>query len=76
MDMIFKAARIEISIHAPREGRDELHETDVDVTVKFQSTRPARGATKAIGLSPPGKNISIHAPREGRDLERRSYLVI
>ena len=34
---------------------------------RFQSTRPARGATRFITGSKKRRNISIHAPREGRD---------
>ena len=39
----------------------------ISVTLVFQSTRPARGAT-ALAI-PPTTNIyvSIHAPRAGRD---------
>ena len=39
----------------------------------FQSTRPARGATRArivVGLC---LEVSIHAPREGRDAEVVSH---
>ena len=35
--------------------------------ILFQSTRPARGATRKKGTISPTLNISIHAPREGRD---------
>ena len=35
---------------------------------KFQSTRPARGATRARYGFCLHERISIHAPREGRDL--------
>ena len=34
---------------------------------KFQSTRPARGATGCWSQSCLVRYISIHAPREGRD---------
>ena len=33
----------------------------------FQSTRPARGATRKADREQSGVCISIHAPREGRD---------
>ena len=33
----------------------------------FQSTRPARGATKKSESKEEQNEISIHAPREGRD---------
>ena len=35
--------------------------------VIFQSTLPARGATKKTLLTERQKEISIHAPREGSD---------
>ena len=35
--------------------------------MKFQSTRPVRGATSAKRLVPDYISISIHAPRAGRD---------
>ena len=38
-------AWVSISIHAPREGRDETVTTIVSTLIEFQSTRPARGAT-------------------------------
>ena len=38
---------IEISIHAPREGRDHHERPGAGGTATFQSTRPARGATEA-----------------------------
>ena len=49
-------------------------------TPKFQSTRPARGATYAPLDLKTDKFISIHAPREGRDqkllLEKRAGIDI
>ena len=56
-----------ISIHAPREGGDVVRLQQTSAIRLFQSTPPARGATKI------GQNrsiisiISIHAPREGGD---------
>ncbi len=35
---------------------------------KFQSTRPARGATAVWPLADEAGIVSIHAPRAGRDL--------
>ena len=35
---------------------------------KFQSTRPARGATSSPGTTTKHFSVSIHAPRAGRDL--------
>ena len=42
--------------------------------LRFQSTRPARGATTAYHFGKECKKISIHAPREGRDLLRGEVL--
>ena len=56
-----------ISIHAPREGGDVGLTRDQIKPVQFQSTPPARGATRAVPRPPPGPGISIHAPREGGD---------
>ena len=36
---------------------------------KFQSTLPARGATRAITLLSQSEKVSIHAPRAGSDLD-------
>ena len=36
--------------------------------LSFQSTRPVRGATPAVGLDHRLEAISIHAPRAGRDV--------
>ena len=35
---------------------------------EFQSTLPARGATRWFGRSPKQNSISIHAPRTGSDV--------
>ena len=57
----------DVSIHAPRAGRDSGNLVGLLASV-FQSTRPARGATifQIIYLTASG--VSIHAPRAGRDL--------
>ncbi len=57
-----------ISIHAPREGCDYAGDQERKAHVRFQSTHPARGATRDRfdhGSTP--LVISIHAPREGCD---------
>ena len=36
-----------VSIHAPREGRDQAMLKDLLSTLEFQSTRPVKGATIA-----------------------------
>ena len=60
----------EISIHAPREGGDEMSFPASVPSLEFQSTPPARGATCAVyGVRTRGQ-ISIHAPREGGDAIR------
>ena len=43
------------------------------VPVVFQSTRPARGATKVNIMLSVAQDISIHAPREGRDCQIRLF---
>ena len=56
-----------ISIHAPRAGRDNIHLVDLWAQEIFQSTRPVRGATADIPVDILPRLISIHAPRAGRD---------
>ena len=58
---------IEVSIHAPRAGRDKSCVIAVTVVDLFQSTRPARGATGEADRPRPFIRVSIHAPRAGRD---------
>ena len=84
-----------VSIHAPRVGRDNNGVYEhlgadgfnpraprgarlvVDQTLfklqKFQSTRPAWGATKAFYLRQQSERVSIHAPRVGRDAASGAY---
>ena len=79
----------EVSIHAPRAGRDRKRHSRTTATrgfnpraprgarrvqvagrcaaVLFQSTRPARGATKQAYWLQFFSPVSIHAPRAGRD---------
>ena len=56
-----------ISIHAPREGGDFPVAVSDDGCIPFQSTPPARGATKCRNVYRLDSIISIHAPREGGD---------
>ena len=56
-----------ISIHAPREGGDILLLAIMFGILIFQSTPPARGATKKMTCYISSLIISIHAPREGGD---------
>ena len=58
---------ISISIHAPREGGDTSTLSGTRSQVRFQSTPPARGATRGTGKTFGALRISIHAPREGGD---------
>ena len=62
---------VDISIHAPRAGRDAGCGDNLPALIQFQSTRPVRGATRNRPLPRSGGKISIHAPRAGRDPERR-----
>ena len=62
-----------ISIHAPREGRDITRFPTSHHGHIFQSTRPARGATKSNFENRIISEISIHAPREGRDQRTHHY---
>ena len=56
-----------ISIHAPREGRDDISHEKTSLSDAFQSTRPARGATWKIGSSLPGElDFNPRAPRGAR----------
>ena len=56
----------------PRSPRGERHiiKRCAPLYFKFQSTLPARGATKAACVLMVPMSISIHAPREGSDDER------
>ena len=65
-----------VSIHAPRTGRDAKNPHTVKAYMRFQSTRPARGATGAIKCFVPPEIVSIHAPRTGRDSSGRRLLWI
>ena len=62
-----RVAVFAVSIHAPRAGRDGRSGSTSSARGKFQSTRPARGATSSNGISGSSTTVSIHAPRAGRD---------
>ena len=62
-----------ISIHAPREGSDDLLPWLFDPAYTFLSTLPARGATLVFISTERRQHISIHAPREGSDSGGRHY---
>ena len=62
-----------ISIHAPRTGSDLIFSEQTVMDALFQSTLPARGATRVANATVDDRHISIHAPRTGSDgIERRS----
>ena len=48
LDLRILKPRVDISIHAPREGRDFFITSQHCSLIRFQSTRPARGATKTF----------------------------
>ena len=62
-----------ISIHAPREGRDQqlTHPSNHGREISIHAPREGRDVIKASLVSP--IVISIHAPREGRDDKARLY---
>ena len=62
-----------ISIHAPRMGRDYRLYTSTPYISRFQSTRPVWGATLCICVAVEIQAISIHAPRMGRDVASDLY---
>ena len=62
------AVDIRISIHAPRTGSDEKARLRQNVNGLFQSTLPARGATRVNRIVRTADVISIHAPRTGSDV--------
>ena len=68
-DAVFNRFRgyIRISIHAPRTGSDGVARALAIAAVQFQSTLPARGATRASLARAQAQPISIHAPRTGSD---------
>ena len=64
---VCRTVQIQISIHAPREGRDREAPYQKGVKIAFQSTRPARGATRAKGGAPLwSTNFNPRAPRGAR----------
>ena len=42
----------------------------------FQSTRPARGATRADAVTHASERVSIHAPRAGGDRDIRTGVAV
>ena len=63
-------SQTDISIHAPRTGSDRTLRNLVNIVNSFQSTLPARGATRYHFFRRLSNVISIHAPRTGSDCTR------
>ena len=61
-----------ISIHTPREGSDRSELLLLGSFASFQSTLPARGATRSSRAKEAMVRISIHTPREGSDVDNIS----
>ena len=66
------AQRGKISIHAAREGGDEVISDKIAEANEFQSTPPVKAATFGSTFIIPDKAISIHAAREGGDVRSAS----
>ena len=64
---VLSQAVFHISIHAPRTGSDVYTYTAEQNAKIFQSTLPARGATRSDLCGRQYSGISIHAPRTGSD---------
>ena len=62
----------QVSIHAPRTGRDYGSSSPALMFCVFQSTRPVRGATVVADTDDRRLGVSIHAPRTGRDFAASS----
>ena len=69
------AVHQEVSIHAPREGRDLRRRHGGDCPSTLQSTRPVKGATCGHCEGRGYLEVSIHAPREGRDYARSPVML-
>jgi len=59
---------------APR-GARLIRPPAVLQALQFQSTRPARGATRCPGLRCQDRLVSIHAPRAGRDADAAHHVL-
>ena len=62
---------VNISILAPRAGRDPRLIRSCRPPHRFQSSRPVRGATWSAPGAEPRRRISILAPRAGRDNDNK-----
>ena len=69
----FNFVLVRLSIHAPREGGDDLVPHDVILPVRLSIHAPREGGDlAAAGTINREVRLSIHAPREGGDSSRRS----
>ena len=62
-----QGAVLPVSIHAPRAGSDTPGPGSLSTPTRFQSTLPARGATRPGVAGYDRNRVSIHAPRAGSD---------
>ncbi len=67
---------IQISIHAPREGRDGLYYKPDCGSKEFQSTRPARGATAVKSVRPTLDIFQSTRPARGATAKVNKFLCI
>ncbi len=63
-----------ISTHTPLAGRDRTERSTSSGTMKFQLTRPSRGATAVCFADCVQQGISTHTPLAGRDGEANAAL--
>ena len=61
-------SRKQISIHAPRAGRDKRKKNYALIETYFNPRAPCGARLPVIPHKPVGNKISIHAPRAGRDV--------
>ena len=65
---------VDISTHAPLAGRDVVRLNLFSFLMRFQPTRPLRGATIRSTTAPKTIRISTHAPLAGRDAEKEKRI--
>ncbi len=65
--VVLQRVQIIISTHAPRTGSDATMSARIRLSVSFQPTLPARGATLLLTGVSAESDISTHAPRTGSD---------
>ena len=72
---VMSLEEVNISIHVPREGDDDLQNRIVTMSRVFQSTSPVRGTTTMLEILRRDIYISIHVPREGDDPDSLASIV-